>query len=85
MQGPDPHEGWTVTDYLLANEIDLLQAANWQRENANLEKGKVPTRRPRPMYRPAGATRGGKTQEQREREWAERAARYERERLARGN
>jgi hypothetical protein len=45
---------WSVTDHLLANVIDLLQIANWQRAG----KGAAPKPFPRPT-RPAN--RSGKT------------------------
>lgn len=40
---------WTVTDYLLAEIIDLLAAGNWQRGNAG---AKSPSPKPQPMWRP---------------------------------
>jgi hypothetical protein len=45
---------WSVTDHLLANVIDLLQAANWQRGG----KGAPPKPFPRPV---PTANRSGKT------------------------
>lgn len=38
---------WETTDYLLANVVDLLAAANWQRSGRKSGKPK-PIKRPRP-------------------------------------
>lgn len=44
-----PNEvAWTATDYLLANVVDVLNVANYQRDKANGGRG----RRPKPMKRP---------------------------------
>lgn len=40
--------GWTVTDHLMANVIDLLQGANWQRS----KDGQRGQRQPKPFPRP---------------------------------
>lgn len=43
---------WSLTDHLLATVIDVLNIANWQRENAGRPRGKSPTRRPKRIPRP---------------------------------
>lgn len=43
---------WSLTDHLLAITIDVLNIANWQRENAGKGKGQSPTRKPKRMPRP---------------------------------
>lgn len=40
---------WGITDYLLAEAIDTLRGANWQRANAG---SKSPKPMPPPMHRP---------------------------------
>lgn len=75
---------WGITDYLLANLIDLTAAANWQRENAGLTKEQRPSPRPKPMYRP-GVSSSRKTMEQREIEWAARKRKHEAEREQSGS
>lgn len=39
---------WTATDYLLANVIDVLQNANWQRGADPKKPGPLPSPFPRP-------------------------------------
>lgn len=41
--------GWTYSDHRLADVVDLLNGANWQRGNAG---AKSPTPRPKPIERP---------------------------------
>lgn len=61
---------WTVTDFLLAEIIDLLAAANWQRANAG---AKTPSPKPDRMYRPsASEPRPRRTMEDRVRDWKRR-------------
>lgn len=43
---------WGLTDHLLATTIDVLNIANWQRENQGRKKGQTPTRKPKRMPRP---------------------------------
>jgi hypothetical protein len=38
--------GWTITDYLLAAAVDVLQAANWQRQGDDKAKRPLPVPRP---------------------------------------
>lgn len=52
-----PQANWTTETYLLANVVDLLQGANWQRGGG---KG----RKPQPVPRPRNAA---EVREQRER------------------
>jgi hypothetical protein len=61
--------GWSVDSYLLANVIDLLAGANWQRGNAG---AKSPSQRPRPMWRPQGGGPRRKSTEERMRDWKAR-------------
>jgi hypothetical protein len=48
------HYGWSVTDYLLANLIDLTATLLWTKSKDAQQK--VPRRRPKPIDRP-GMTR----------------------------
>lgn len=41
------HEAWDVSDWLLANVVDLLAAANWQRGGGKGARPK-PVQRPKP-------------------------------------
>jgi hypothetical protein len=46
---PDGARQWTVDTYMLANAVDLLQAANWQRS----EDGNKGRNKPKPVKRPS--------------------------------
>lgn len=61
-------EGWLITDHLLAAVIDLLQAANWQRQgNKNAKKPK-PLPRPGVSHKDSKAAIATRAQEFRERQ-----------------
>lgn len=65
------HVDWTVTEYLLAEVVDQLAAANWQRGNAG---AKQPGPKPQPMYRPQHNTKKRRSIEDRVRDWKRRHA-----------
>jgi hypothetical protein len=48
---------WSTTDYLLANVVDELRTANWQR-SSNANEGNRPKPIPRPGEKAAGRTFG---------------------------
>jgi hypothetical protein len=53
-------QGWTTADHLLANVIDALLIANWQRteDATRRDPRNVPKRIPRPGDEPAPADEG---------------------------
>jgi hypothetical protein len=69
------HVGWSTTEYLLADIIDVLIAGNWQRGNAGAAKGQA-SPKPAPSYRPRPpGTPAPKSLDDRVRDWQARHCR----------
>lgn len=51
--------GWTLTDHLMANVIDLLQVNNWQRTKDGQKGNRPPKPFPRPGVEDSSSKRFG--------------------------